>query len=338
MNYSMATTFLPVCLALALGALMKREQVRRFLAGGAVLGLGLLVGYFAIVAVMSPYTEKGQIERQVGYHAKAFLQFGLSLTPLEMLLRYVGIPPLLLAGAGLWRMWKRRTPFDLFGLILAGFMALMYSRTSLPYPRVYVHLCLPLLLAWAAGFEFVCTALADRSWLRRAVLSGIVLATLGLQAKEIASTVRLRSGYPEACEKLLAEGESFRAGGTTHTWWTFEAFTGRRFAYCSEILGKNFAAEDWEARVVRSFQRWHREGFTHIVLDYHLWNRMKWEHGPRLGEFVEQHPPAHRIPNPAARHHQTVAEDGGLPEAGSEPLMEFIYIYRLEDLRVPETH
>jgi len=330
-NYSMATTFLPVCLTLALGILMDRKQTRRYLTAGAVLGLGLLVGYFAIVAAMSPYTEKGEIERQVGYHAKTFLQFRLSLVPLGMLLRYVGIPPLLLAGAGLWRMWKRRRPFDLFGLVLAGFMALMYFRTSLPYPRVYVHLCLPLLLACAAGFEFVCTALTGRSLLRRAVLAGVLLATLGLQAREIASTVRLRSGYPEACEKLLAEGDAFRLGGTTHTWWTFAAFTGRPFHYCSEVLAKNLAAKDWETRVVQSFQRWHREGFTHIVLDYHLWNRMRWEHSERLGVFVERHPPAYRIPNPAAAHHQTMAEDGGLPEAGSEPLMASIYIYRLSD-------
>jgi hypothetical protein len=251
-----------------------------------------------------------------------------------MLVRYVGVAPLLLAAAGLWQMWRRRAPFDVFGLVLAAFMVLAYSRSVQPYPRVYVHLCLPLLLACGAGFRLVLDALADRVALGRTAIACILAATFAQQAPGIVSTVTLRSGYPEACRTLISEGDRFRMGGATHTWWTLEAFTGRRFGYCSEVLAKDFAADDWESAVLSSFGRWRRQGFTHIVLDYHLWNRMSSRYNDRFAAFLKSHPPAWQIPNPAARHHQTIAEDGGLPEAGANPLSEFIYIYRLKDFGV----
>ena len=336
-NYSMAVVFIPVCVALAIRGGLNSHRILRFALGGVALVAGVAIGYAIPVVILWPYIEHEELWRQIGYHGGGILESSLSLRPFSMLASYAGVPALLLGGIGLWQMLKRRRPPDLLCLIMVAVMALAYFRAVLPYPRVYFPLCLPLLFGCGAAFEFVADALKDRKRLRAVVLVGALAVVIAFQIPEASGAVRLHSGYQETCDTLLSEGEGFQVGGTTHTWWTFEAFTGRRFGYCSDVLAEKFAAADYEAGLVKLFGNWYRKGFSHLVLDYFLWNRMDTKYNDRFAAFLEAHPPAHKIPNPVAGHRQTVAEDGELPEAGTNPLSEFIYIFRLKDFQEGQT-
>lgn len=335
-NYSMATTFVPVLLTLGLLLLLRGDQLRKIMAGGLSLLLASALGYGLVLAVMWPYIEHRELLRQIGYHGGAFARSTPSFRPLQMLLAYAGLPPMLLAIVGLWRMARQRRWCDLFGLVLTGLMGLAYFRAPQTYPRVYLPLCLPVLIACGSGFRALLEILPGRKALQNALAALILLATLAFQWPQFYAVVTLRSGYPEACRTLQADG--LVMGGTTHSWWTFQAFTGHPFGYCSDEVAKKLGAENWDSELVRVFQQWERKGFTHVVIDYMLWNRVYLaggigleEFNRRLARFLELHPPAFRISDPAAGDPQTVAEDGGLPEAGTNPLSEYIYIFRLSD-------
>ncbi|MDA0839426.1 MAG: glycosyltransferase family 39 protein [Planctomycetota bacterium] len=329
-NYSMATTFVPVCLAFVIHSFRQhREHWKRILMCILAVLVSFAIGYAIPCVLLWPYIEHKELFRQVIFHQQGFRESAFSFRFLLIPMQYAGAPFVLLGAIGIWRMADSRRPFEVFVLIQFGLMILGYCRSALPYPRVYLPLCLPLLFGCAAAIQFIWVSLKDSSQRRVLVVAGSLLLCIGVQAREIYGAVTLHSGYEEAMSRLLEDGDDFKAGGTTHTWWVFEAFTGRRFGFASDLLASKFAAPDWHERAPASFRSLRRQGFSHIVLDYMLWNRLKIEHNQRFEQFLKLYPPTYRIPNPAAGHQQTVAEDGGLPEAGTNPLSEFIYIWRL---------
>jgi 4-amino-4-deoxy-L-arabinose transferase-like glycosyltransferase len=331
-NYSMATTFVPVCLAFVIHSFLQhREHWKRILMCILVVHVGFAIGYAIPCAILWRYIEHKELFRQVIYHQEGFRESAFSLRFILIPMQYAGAPFVLLGVIGIWRMAVSRRPFEMFVLIQFGLMALGYCRSVLPYPRVYLPLCLPLLFGCAAAIQFIWVSLKDSSQQRVLAVAGALLLCIGVQARELYGAVTLHSGYEEAMSKLLEDGDAFKAGGTTHTWWVFEAFTGRRFGYASDLLAAKFAAPDWSERAPAIFRSFRRQSFTHIALDYMLWNRLKVEHNHRFEQFLTLYPPTHTIPNRAARHQQTVAEDGNLPLAGTNPLSEFIYIWRLSE-------
>jgi hypothetical protein len=341
-NYSMATTFVPVCLAFVIHSIRQyREYWKRVLLCILVVIAGFAFGYAIPCAILWPYIEHEELFRQVIYHQQGFRESAFSFRFLLMPVKYAGAPFVLLGAIGIWRMAVSRRPFEVFVLVQIGLMVLGYCRSVLPYPRVYLPLCLPLLFGCAAAIQFMWVSLKESNQRRMLAVAGSLLLCIGVQARELYGVVMLHSGYEEAMNKLLADGDAFKAGGTTHTWWVFEAFTGRRFGFASEELAENrkgkkpgaFTTPDWHERAPALFRSFRRQGFTHIVLDYMLWNRLKVVHNHRFEQFLKLYPPTHTIPNPAAGHEQTVAEDGGLPVAGTNPLSEFIYIWRLSEFR-----
>ena len=333
-NYSMATTFVPVCLAFLIHSVRQhREHWRRILLCILVVIAGFATGYAIPCAILWPYIEHEELFRQVIYHQQGFRESAFSFRFLLMPVKYAGAPFVLLGAIGVWRMAVSRRPFEIFVLVQLGLMVLGYCRSVLPYPRVYLPLCLPLLFGCAAAIQFIWVSLNESRQPRILAVAVSLMLCIGFQARELYGAVTLHSGYEEAMSRLLADGDAFKAGGTTHTWWVFEAFTGRRFGFASDLLAAKFATPDWHERAPALFRSFRRQGYTHIVLDYMLWNRLKVEHNHRLEQFLKLHPPTHTIPNRAAGHEQTVAEDGGLPVAGTNPLSEFIYIWRLSEFQ-----
>ena len=120
-----------------------------------------------------------------------------------------------------------------------------------------------------------------------------------------------------------------QVGVTTHSWWTFEAFAGRNFRYFSDGLNDILNAPDWEAKLERNWRAIVDKGVTHLVVDYLLWTRLKGPAIERFRTFVRENPPTFMIPNPVAKHYETLAEDSALPDLSEEPLAHHIYIWRL---------
>ncbi|MBI2191819.1 MAG: glycosyltransferase family 39 protein [Planctomycetes bacterium] len=337
-NYSVATTLLPAVLALAAFSWRKRETWRTAASGLLGLSAGLGLGYGIVLAILWPFIEHAELWRQIRYHGNAFAQSNLSLRPLRMLSAHGGLLPMVLAGIGLVRMARRRGPLDVLGLFLAGFMAAAYARASQPYPRVYHPLCLPLLMAAASGFATVLGAWPRGQAAGPVVAGLLLLGCAGEQGSRVRALVTMRSGYQQAFDVLLTD--ELQKGGTTHTWWAFQAFTARPFGYCSKEMARKLGGKNWETDLLRLLLRWERQGYTHIVIDYFLWNEIDAaapvgleEFTRRLARFLELYRPAFRIENAAARDEQVLAEDGGLPAAGFDPHAEFIYILRLKDIR-----
>ena len=329
-NYSMATTFVPLCISLCLLMVLKRRQRWQFASGLGGMALGTAIGFGAVIIVMWPYIAHKELWRQILYHKSGFLKSNFSVRPFSMLAAYAGIPAILLGAAGVYHMCRRKRSFDLAILILCGFMAISYFRTLLTYPRIFICLCLPLVITCGAGIDFIRATLTEK---RKRPAPAIALAAavvLVFQSSELKGAVELKSGYQEVCSFLKEDG--LELGLSTHSWWTFEAFTGKRFGYCSDALAQIMDSPRWESKLPRYLNNRKRQGFTHLVLDYYLWNCLRLEHNSRFESSLMKYPIAFMAPNPAANHKQTIDEDGNLPPPGANPLAQHIYVIRLSDI------
>ena len=99
--------------------------------------------------------------------------------------------------------------------------------------------------------------------------------------------------------------------------------------YGTDTIARILGQEDYEQRLVRYFSKVHREGCSHVVLDFLLWNRLAPGDSQRLAEFMRKYPPDKIVPNPVARHEQTFMEDGDIPDLRDDPLAWNLYVYRL---------
>lgn len=292
------------------------------LAGAAVASRALLNH------AMGPYINWKGVNELYSFHAKWVLEFHPTLWFARTLWAYAGAVLVLggIAGAGLAA--RRRTPGDVLALVLAAGLLLFSARLSIRFPRLYLPLAVPLVLLTARlAAEGLDRLPRWRPWALAAVC--IVVAAPG--AVESRRFVRLHSGYDTTCRMLRAEG--VRRGLTTHSWWTFQAFTRRRFAFVSETLAGILRRP--APSVAAELRRMADRGCSHLVIDYLFWLHVTPEVRDGLRALLERCPPTFTVPNPIVAHEATALEDGQLPALDHEPLAHSIYVYRLRDLPAP---
>jgi len=307
-----------------LGLLLAVVLVGALIANGLVeLWLGKALNREASRAIMTRYGERALI-------------LSPNVRWVDFLVQFTGTPVWFLVAAGFnWARHARSQAHYLAIALLAG-LAAIFAAVDFALPRMYVSLVVPAtLLAGAGGSWMLAWAqgkLPERGrtvWTAASLvcLCALLVAWHGWQARDVLS---LRSGYEPACRILAADG--LTKGLTTHSWWTFQAFTGRRFTYMSDALAGLLAHPDWQTRLARNFRAMDEQGFSHLVIDYLFWNRADGLVTDRFREVLKLHAPAFVVPNPVAGHAQTVAEDGGLGHIQNEPLARSIYIFRISEL------
>jgi len=121
---------------------------------------------------------------------------------------------------------------------------------------------------------------------------------------------------------------------TTHSWTILAAGTGKRWVMASDAIAGALAKADGDRMLEQELiPAMLKNGYSHLVLDYALWARLRPEGEPNLRRFIADHPPTHIVPNDYLWHPQTLAE-GELPaRLAREPLAQSISVWRLRDVR-----
>ncbi len=306
------------------GAALLLLHRARALGPGAAMLLAAAAAWAGVNAVLRPYLRPQNIADLYRFHAKWVLAFQPSWWFLRNLWAYAGPGPVLAAGLGALLALRRRERGDIAALALLAGLLLFSFRLSIRFPRVYLPLAAPVCLL-AGRFASACAARVRRG--RAAALAAFCAAALLAGWGPSRRFIRLRSGYDDACRLLAADG--VRKGLTTHSWWTFQTFTRRRFSYAGAALASILRRPG--PIPVRPFRRMAAAGYTHLVIDYLFWLDMDAAARRGLERLLREHPPAFVVPNPIVSHEATALEDGKLPALESEPLAQRIYIYRLRD-------
>jgi len=310
--------------------LKKNRQWKRLLFSYVLVGLGCMIGYLVVVLplVLTGILDPFRYIPLVQWHAEVASDFKINPMALAIPIRYgLGIP-LILAILGGRRLWREGVLGQQLVVLGMG-LILFYIRMPKSMPRIFLPVSVVLLLLSGPGWVDVW------DWLRRRCsesfqfMGTILLAScflvMVIWAKK---TQPPRSGYEEACQWLMKE--ELGSLVSTHSWWTFSTFVGQRTGFASEVIARALQSEDSRERLLRFFRQSYERGYSHLVLDYLLWNQMRGCFSGKFSEFLNEFPPNATIPNLVARHEQTFLEDGELPNMTLEPLSWNIYIYRLD--------
>ncbi len=303
--------------------LLLQHRLRAVLPGAAMLAAA--AGVWAIVNwAMGPYMRWEDVAGLYRFHARWVLAFQPSWWFLRNTWRYAGPAVVLLGMAGAAVAIRRRSQGDLFALALLIGLLLFSVRMSIRFPRVYMPLAVP--LALLAGRLVHVGAAYTRRWPGGAALALCIIVAVPNVA-ECQRFIRLRSGYDAACRVLAADG--VRNGLTTHSWWTFQTFTRRRFRFAGDAVARKL--RQGAPALVDEFKRMAASGSTHLVIDYLFWLNMDPEVSAGLERLLCDRPPTFTIANPIVSHEATALEDGKLPALERRPFSHHIYIYRLRD-------
>ncbi|MBI2191763.1 MAG: hypothetical protein HYU36_07250 [Planctomycetes bacterium] len=309
------------------------------LQGPAVLAAFWAAGVAAVELPFASFIDFPKVWGQVVGHAGQILETGPQWGWAAHLWRFTGPVELgfaLFGLVGLRKWW--RTPCALFPLLLVTLTA-FYARAELSLPRLHLPLLLAILPLMALGLDGPLDRLQHLLRHRMPAFAGRVMAAalfLVLHTADARHIASFDSGYPEACSWLARSMSPEEQGVSTHSFWTFSAFTGRLFRPGSDRLAEALNAADWERELFPRLQNFQDKGFSYLALDYLLFNRLQAAGIEHLGQWVRRYPPDRHggvaVPNPVAGEFQTWAEDGLTPPLDREPLSHWIYIYRISDL------
>lgn len=315
-----STILFLVCAAAALLIVGRREAVMPLVA----LTLTSAATRAGLNAALGPYINWEGVDKLYSFHARWVLGFEPSLWFARNLWAYAG-PVIVIGGlAGAAVAARERRRGDVWALTLLAGLLVFSARLSIRFPRVYLPLTVPLVLL-TARLGAACTARVH-GW-RPLALAALCLLVAVRGAWESQRFIRLNSGYGRACKVLSDDG--VRKGLTTHSWWTFQTFTRRRFSFVSETLAGFLKRA--EPKLPLEFERMASQGFSHLVIDYLFWLYVDPQTRQGLESMLRRFPPAYVVPNPIVSHEATALEDGQLPALEHEPLAHNIYIYRLRD-------
>lgn len=296
--------------------------------------LAALFAHAALASFMRPFMDERAASGVLRSYVQRFFDPGMlpGFQFFSCLLIHGGVAVTLLFAMGFGLAVRRRSLSDVVCLAMVTVTAAYSFRVNVPMPRFHLTFALPVALLAGAGGARV-AAVVGRKIGHRAALIALLLALLCLETSPALKVLQMKPGYREACEWLRRE-ERLTTGATTHSWPILAAGTGRPWAIASDVVADALMGHEGDkVLALRLIPAIRRDGYSHLMLDYAIWARLRPEGEANLRRFVADHPPTRVIPNDYLWHPQTLAE-GELPgRLAREPLAQNIFIWRLRDWR-----